>query len=565
MPSRLRRLTDRLGALMPPEPQEFSDLAPRLLQRHVKAFAVFVVAFLVVSYLLMVNRYWHLAADSGVYLSVAQNLRAGNGYVHNGLPYGKYPGGWPYLLALSMRVSSEFLWLNLVQCATMLAALGVLYLALRQMADRATALLVLLLTGTLFWVHEYATSLMSEAPFFLFSNLALLLLLRLVRSREERPRALLLVGMCAAWALAFWCRVVACFWIGPFAAALFLGGRAHHRLRSRVLNASVASLVILLGLFIYFDWVAGKRVMRPPDVRTGYRVHGGSGAAVRRAARLPRWPLLMLCPPWDAAPKRLLPGPIASAGNWLATGVVLLGAWEALRRGQATAAASVLFFLPFALWGAGAKTTTGRYAMGVAPLLVLLFLLGLRSLATRVRRRLWPRLAPRLVVQAGVAFIFLPNLLLLAGDVAVQRSAEFYRLYRAGAYRGLLGMARWMADGEMQEVVACQDSASAAVVAALTNCRFAHFTRRFRLSRPGAEAWLMDFARQHGARYVITRNFDEPWPAWHVDPRRLGEAGSSRPYFQLWEVDADEGVLRPLEVPPASRWPTRLPGKPPLR
>jgi len=531
-----------------------------------------------VSYVLLLNPYWHYTSDSALYLALGRNLCEGKGYVFSGFAHSKVPGGMPYLLSALLRVSHEFLWLNAAQCLGVLTALLVLYFALRQMADRATAVLVVLLTGVLFWVHEYATALMSEGPFFVLSNLAVLLLMLFVNSREDRYRGLLLVGLCAAWALAFWCRIVACFWMGPFVLALLFAVR-RRPLRDRVLSAVVVGAVIVLSFVVYWRWsklaqgparqaaAAGERVsvVGVPAYTLRPFVWEKYGA---RAMNIPRRFLLVLCPPWQAAVGSHVPVALAEALAWGCFAIVALGGYRAMRHGQVFLAGSILFVLPFLFWGPGNRPTTGRYVIAIAPFVILLFLLGMESAGEFLGARThWPG-GRKLLVSLGIAAVLVPNLALLLGDIWVQRQGDFYGVYRGGGYAELMGIAKRLSEQEVREPVAVRDWNTWRVLTCLTACRLVRFPSDMNPGTPDFGTKAADFARARGARFVVSFDAEQPWPIWHIPTHVVGSSGPPGRRWQLWEYSADDGAIRPVRTEPASRWPTSIPEtgrKPPSR
>jgi hypothetical protein len=553
----LGRFRIRLGEVVPPAPEKIPDLAPPIAKHHFRLFACLAASSVCASYLLMVNRYWHFTPDSAVYLTLARNLLAGKGYVFNGVRHTKCPGRMPFLLSLLLRASNEFVWLNLAQCLIMLAALAILFLALRLVADPTTSVLIVLLTASLFWVHEYACTLMSEAPFLLLSSLAVLLLLLLVRSRCGRCKALLLVAVCAIWVAAFWFRVVACFWIGPFAATLLLGGRPAHPLKKRVLNASIFVLVVLLTVTIYYCW--GATESTPLPLLGPYAHPMTVRAMVARTTSLPRWPMLVLCPPWEAVGRARLPGPAAATAQWLCLAVVLLGSWRALGRGQVLVASSILFFIPFALSGPGQKATSGRYAISVAPFVILLFLLGLGAVGEFMHKRIHRRLSRRLLLSAGTMAVLVPNVLLLVGDIWVQRRADFYAAYRAGAYAELMGILKWLRKEGVREPVAAQSMRAYAAIPCLSGLRAIWIPKTVTVDSPEHSSRLTEYARRERVRYLITPDRTQPWPVWHLPRHYVDGPRRTGPHWQLWEYRSNEGRLRRLEVEPSHEWPTRLP------
>lgn len=558
---------------MPAEPESVADLAPEVAQRHFGLFAGLAAAFICVLYLLLLNPYWHYTSDSALYLTLGRNLCEGRGYVFSGIAHNKVPGGMPYLLSALLHVSHRFLWLNAVQCLGVLTALLVLYFALRQMADRATAVLVVLLTGILFWVHEYATALMSEGPFFVLSNLAVLLLMLFVNSRGGRCRALLLVGLCAMWVLAFWYRVVACFWIGPFLFALVLAVR--RPLWDRILSAAVVAAVIVASFAVYWRWSPPAQKSTGQTVTTSesvpdaaYRLHPFAWEEHGpRILHIPRRFLLVLCPPWQAAAGWLVPRVLAEALAWACFAIVVLGGYRAMRRGQAFLAGSILFVGPFLFWDTGNKATTGRYVIAIAPFVILLFLLGMEGAGEFLGSRMRLRRGRKLLVFLGITAVLVPNLALLLGDIWVQRQRDFYAVYRGGGYAELMGIAKWLSAQEVREPVVVGDLNAWRVLTCLTECRVVGLPEDVNPASPDFASKAADFARAHGTRYIVSFDAQQPWPIWHIPTHLPGGAAPGR-HWQLCECPAEDGALRPVQTEPACRWPTSIPetgGKQPAR
>lgn len=553
----------RLASLMPASPEALTGLAPHFVERRPWLCAVLAAVCIAAGYLLLVNRYWHFTSDSALYLALARSLREGHGYAVGGVPHDKAPPGWPLILSQLIAASPQFLFINAAQCLLMLAAVAVLYVVLRQIADGPTALVVLFLTAMLFWLHEYAVALMSETPFFLFSNLSLLLLLIYLKARTDRYRALLIVGICAGWVMAFACRAVAMFWVGPFAFALLLGHRQMRPGGQRLLSTAFVAAVMVRSFLIYIRWSGqmadGSSSALGPHWVSYAMPRDSPARVVRAASRLPRWFLLVLCPPYEGLLRPHVPRPLVEVGHWACMAVILVGAARVLRHGQALVAGSLLFFAPFVLSGPGYKVTTGRYAIGVAPFVVLLFLSGLAAIGEFAQKRLRPYLTKRLLVNAGIAFVLVPNVLLLAGDIWVQRRRDFYAAYRAGAYAEFMGTMRWLDQAHVRELVAAPDVGSARAIAALTEARATRLPKEVRNSPPPALEQVKQWARANGADYVITFDRAQPWPTWHIPKRYLLGAAPTGPYWQLYRYNSLEDALHPIIALPEYRWPTEIP------
>ena len=178
--------------------------------------------------------------DDGVYAITAKALAQGQGYrLLNlpGLPFQvKYPILYPLILSLAWLAEPRFPQnlpaLHALTIAFAALAIPLLYLYLRQakQCGKWLAGLISLLVAANFHFIYYATSLMSEAPYFFFS----LITLWLLETGEQHPSKRRLAGMILASALAFHTRTIGLALIGAITllfllrkqwktAALYLG------------------------------------------------------------------------------------------------------------------------------------------------------------------------------------------------------------------------------------------------------------------------------------------------------------------------------------------------------
>jgi hypothetical protein len=529
-------------------------------------------AFIAVAYCLLINRYWHFSADSALYLTLGRNLAEGRGYTFNGVPHSQVPGGWAYTLSLLLRVSRAFLWLNVVQVLMMLTALAVLYRALRIIFVPADALVVVLMTAFSLWIYEYAMALMSETPFFLCSNIAVLFLLKATRAPSRRARVVLTVGLCAAAAVAFVYRLVACFWLAPLAAALFLENRKERGFVERLVSAGAVCAVLIGCYFAYRHWGAGVLAARPAGPpgttdpltkagQTGYSVLPFSMGWLRHNLRsLVFWPSWLLWPP-SGMVQRMPIRRLASWLVWIPNIIVALGCYRAARRGQILLAASVLFFGPFLMWSSGGKPTTGRYAIAVVPFVMALFLLGLRQTGELLRDRAHIRLRPGVLVAFGTGAVMLPALLLFGVDAWVQRSPDYYARFRGGGYAGMMGSLKWLFDHDVAEPVASRDHSTFRVVACLTGYRVARMGSEVEPVAPGFEEAAREFAAETGVRWMLTmdKHRKRRWPIWHIPRQYLRGRPLPPDFWQIWHYDPETDELSRVPAEPLFRWPTELP------
>jgi len=540
-------------------------LAPAVARRRPVAYTVLGCAAVLAAYVLLVNRYWHFMPDSAVYLGLGRSLARGEGYVYNGVPHAKYPGGMGYLLGALLTVSRRFLWLNAVQCAILLGGLAALYVALRQLTDHAAAFTLMLLTATLFWVQEYATSLLSEAPFLLLSNAAVLMTLVFCRRRGSRLRAVLLAGIIGALAAAFWFRILSCLWAGPIGLALLFGDRGEDRFRGRLVNAAILGVAVLVMMGLYFAWT---RRPRPPALpATPQRVAAtpyalpklqGAGAVTRRAMGAIRWPTDILCAPWEAGARLLLPDWLVSGVGALVFVVLMLGCCRLWREGAVLPAAWLAFLIPLAAFGPEYRPTLGRYAVPVAPFILISFLVGLRATGEFLRNRGVCLVTGRRLVTVGLAALLVPNLLLLAGDIYVARRADFYAVFRGGAYQRLFSINKWLYEREA-DGLAAGNLTTPAVVPAMTSLTTRRMPKTLQPGQTDFQERVRRFARENGTPYVVIRDSTQPWPVWHLPAGTFGRPRPTRPYWRLWEYRAEGDRLVEIDVPPVTDWPVRVP------
>jgi 4-amino-4-deoxy-L-arabinose transferase-like glycosyltransferase len=123
---------------------------------------------------LIVNSSWHATPDSALYLSLAESLARGYGYVFNGEPHTFVPPGFPLILAGGARLfGPDFLTYRLLMALTGLLAAGFGYLFVARLCGRDTAMLV----GSVFVLNHAlvynSTLILADVPYALFTLIAL--------------------------------------------------------------------------------------------------------------------------------------------------------------------------------------------------------------------------------------------------------------------------------------------------------------------------------------------------------------------------------------------------------
>lgn len=176
----------------------WSRPAPQRRARIVDVATIGGLALLGLFQSLSYSRLDAVGPDSSVYLVLAENLSAGEGYVFNGKPHAVYPPGFPLLLAAVGTVFGDVSYGSLVRFMPVLGAagLGCWYFALRGLAGPWPAAAACLLTATTSpWFDLNTRQVLSESAFLTFSGAALLCLTTLsARPRKALPDALLVAG-----------------------------------------------------------------------------------------------------------------------------------------------------------------------------------------------------------------------------------------------------------------------------------------------------------------------------------------------------------------------------------
>ncbi|MCB0095546.1 MAG: glycosyltransferase family 39 protein [Caldilineaceae bacterium] len=161
-------------------------------------------------------------ADSVNYLNMAINVQAGRGFMadfvdtYSELPYGPvtfWPPGYSLLIVGPMEVGLNAMtavrWVSLLALGGLIAATFVLG---RRLGGRLCGLLAAMAVASLMPVLRLGTFALSEAPFALFSMLALITAIHYVQAKEQyEKRWLLLCALCIA--LAILTRYVGVIWL----------------------------------------------------------------------------------------------------------------------------------------------------------------------------------------------------------------------------------------------------------------------------------------------------------------------------------------------------------------
>lgn len=319
-------------------------------------------------------------ADDATYLTLARSLRE-LGY-HDlfrvELPWhAQYPPGYPVLLALWGPLVGERLdGITLLGIAASAAALGLAFLALRRLFSPQVALLCLLPLAVNPYLIATAGEIASEAPYLLFSVLALWAL----AGREVSPRARFVAGAAA----------LAAALTRSVGATLLVALIAHWLLERRFRAAAGLAAVSTATVGLWLLWTAIAPEQHPGVSYFADAVFRGAAPdrslaavlAARLATNLPAY-LGAMVPqrlPLPGAPGTLLDNVLAGAVALLSLGFALL---LLLRRWRPAALYLLAYAALLALW----PYALSRFLVPVLPLLVAAAVLGAGEAAARLRTR----------------------------------------------------------------------------------------------------------------------------------------------------------------------------------
>jgi hypothetical protein len=137
---------------------------------------LFGVALLV--FALLVNSSWNASPDSALYLSLAESILEGGGYVFNGEPHTYVPPGFPLLLAAWGKIFGSSFWSYRIFAAGFgfLASVAAFLLLLR-LCGPNTAFLMGGLFSLNYCVVKNSTLILADVPFAFFVFIALIVIL----------------------------------------------------------------------------------------------------------------------------------------------------------------------------------------------------------------------------------------------------------------------------------------------------------------------------------------------------------------------------------------------------
>jgi hypothetical protein len=559
------------------------------------------ISIALVLFLLLQNQYWVPGGDSEVYLAIAQNIVAGQGYMFNGQAARIAPPGWPLMMAAVIKfISPTFLALKLLTMASMIAALGVYYWILRRCVDPLPAAGAILLTAIISHVYPLTFWLHSDAIFTLITAAIVLVCLQINESRTGIGwRLALLLALCFAGAFVRWAGIINILLIG---AALMQGREKLSDRRAWMIVA--LACVVTFGSFYTIRWgmkrfapgrvafeesarmdlaavatdmqviegMEGTREQEMPGMITS-----GQTTYTRRIIGFGTWFSYLL---WQ--PFRLATGiePIfyfATLAGWIVALIILRAVWAYLRQMRWLLPAAFVYVAALCLnW----PHATARYLVPIAPLIIVMIFRGLSLLADDARTPAAKR-AVRVVGVIGIGSIILCNLALYAVDVWVMRSSNFYDRYEAGMYKPLIAAAELLNAQHAGHWQTCvnpeyrnlnkrkMSPTGLRILTMLTGTAVQQMPKRYTLPQyklPNDREFRRNFLAQNHVRFYLEQPPVSPWRVQHFrapwlqefmlrEPPRLTPGGDG------WRLYLCDGASSPVQValPEKITYPTRVP------
>jgi len=346
-------------------------------------------------YLAGVSARWWPTPDSALIMGLSRSLAEGQGYRFNGRPNTVIPPGLPVQLAVVRRIAGDGEWAaNLFVALTALASLAVIFSVLSRLADRRTALAVVLCTGLSHVFYEHAHRVLTDVPFVLLFWLVMWYWVSWGRWVKAPPpkqpvgpkagTAVTLLTVCLLVVAGVAVRFPGVVAFGIFAGAVLidsrtLGGLARRIALSAVVLASTVAAVVAYRAFTRYIAGNDPRYIE----RVGHALPAGFGDAL---ARLGQGLAVM--------PETVVEVFTAQAGLALAIAVgvpllalIAIGA-VCLWRGRRRAIVVLALAYPVALTlCTGHGNFRPRYLMPVTPLLFWLALEGVWAAPRWAARR----------------------------------------------------------------------------------------------------------------------------------------------------------------------------------
>jgi hypothetical protein len=572
-------------------------------------------------YLLMFNPYWVPGGDSELYIAVGRSWATGLRHTFNGQFVSISPPGWPLLMAAAMKISPTFGLLKLLTIACMTFTMGFWYWFLIRFTTPKNAALLTLLCAIISHVYSLSFWMHSDAMFCLLATAAMVVACQI---NEGKPhliwRVILLSLLCIGAQLVRWAGALQWIMVGGVLMAgqslplLWRLGEWRSELqkfRTRQWAAVAVSLGVTVGTFAILrhelhltaqeaadaqDAGVTFDEQQMPEAKTVDIFNGKQSTKLtftqemtKRVRDSGKWFSWLFWPEMRFVGGSGVKGLLNSLDcliGWLIIAALFICGWTNLKRCQWMWLAVFVYCAFLCLnW----PNPNARYLVPVLPIVLWGTIEGIRIIFAHYSRMKW---GSRLVI-AMLASIALANSALLAVDVWVARSHDFYARYEGGMNQGLISSVRYLnarglGDGDL------------AVSEIYTNLG------KRRISKAGLRAAVMlsdvvvksvpdkvgddptrgkflAWARSKHIKWYLYQAPISPWRLWHfrvpawlqkslsheeVPPesggwilyRYVSPVNSFLPLPMSQVVTLVPGKWVKVEVPTSHHWPTRVPG-----
>lgn len=550
---------------------------------------------LAIAYLLLQNGHWIPGTDTSFYISVSRNVAMGKGFVFNGGPVGRIPPLWPVTLALTMKISTSFWFLNMIPMVAQIAAAGFWYWGLRRLASPIKCFWAVVLSGLLLFSYTGAVQLRTEALFCLAFVPSLLLAMQIAEGRTWTWRLPLLLVLVVLTVGVRWAGAISAFVVGAAVVSQMWRGGWNRQWLSFVLVLCVAA-----GSFKGYRYLL-EHVFPPPltewaDPEDRRGKHLGEDTDFVGSSRPEMQKIL------GEKGIRMMAQSLVNSGKWISS---LL--WFPLYLGVTNGKvgiftnlfgwALILLFLHQAWFDARSRrqwiwigvilycgamivrcrVPNPRYLVPVAPLLILAVWLSLERLAANVRVSRWQRFCS-LCIPLFLSSIALCNVALWGIDMYIFRSPHFYGRYRAGEVDKLIAAARnLVANGAGNKEIAVSlyyvnlgrekprpNGEGLRSMNMLTNLLVRSVPDNVCIAEPNDKLLRWAAHKKPAVRYYLYRPEVSPWRALHFRvgwlQKRLQHRDNipDNPSWVLYDLKTGKGVK--IELPDVLDWPTHVPG-----
>ncbi len=536
------------------------------------------VGTLLVLYGLLFNGQWVPGGgDEAYYLSIGRSIGQTGEFSSNGLPVVTVPYGWPYLIAGAMKISTSFVFLNLMPLGLVLTALVLWYVILRRVTEARTAFAAVIVSAILFHWQRGAVHFYSEPLYFALVAAGTVLSLQIAEGRSwgvlvagllllcvglvlSRFAGLLTLPLLAAALLCSPGRPTRRQWIalGLMAATLggsFLGMRA---LLARNARNDLAKMDQVIKRQGKKPTVTANRVraLRQTSEREiavqgrilGRAVKAGKWEYLRRIGQSGVWMSRLLWPPAELGKNNDRVLMASNVAGWLLIGVLLVHVADALRRRQWLWLGALGYFLGFVVvW----PEPNGRYIAGVAPMLLLGLWLGARKLGVLLEGTAWRK--PITVASVAlIGSILVCNVPIYAMEVWINQSPQFHSRVLAGEHAELAGLCRYLNAQSLQDdqLAVPPDDVSLQIVRVVNL-----LTGRTVFVWPGEGCptkALLKWAQEKHVKYFACPSSNAPHRLWHVQlaPATQNDPANPPGYVALYEIRDGQFV----RIQPQDRW-----------